>query len=102
MILLVLLKDFKFLAPSLLEQVIIVQNYCKHTSHMVAQDIAVSFRIHTARPVIVELPATLPACVVYVCVYCGSSRNPSPDVIYPLFVTMQSTDHSANLNRGRR
>ena len=34
---------------------------------MVAQDIAVSFRIHTARPVIVELPATLPACV-YVCV----------------------------------
>ena len=36
---------------------------------MVAQDIAVSFRIHTARPVIVELPATLPASAcVYVCV----------------------------------
>ena len=68
---------------------------------MVAQDIAVSFRIHTARPVIVELAATLPVCI-RVCVYCGSSRNPSLDVIYPLFVTMQSTDHSANLNRGRR
>ena len=67
LILFVLLKDFKFLAPSLFEQVIIVQNYCTPTSHMVAQDIAVSFGIHTARPVIVELPATLPVCV-YVCV----------------------------------
>ena len=58
---------------------IIVQNYCKHTSHMVAQDIAVSFRIHTARPVIVELPATPQRCkfdLKHVVLYVGHMYKP--------------------------